>query len=121
MPAFDRVNRHMLSEMPANVPPGQIRVPVAPASSLHRLGEEFMASGGMRCPEGRLPVMDFRLIRVEAVVHQGASVGGYSARKERLAYLRVNAGVLFNCDPSTFNGPQLHVLSALRDRYHELP
>ena len=46
---------------------------------------------------------------------------GFTARKEQLEYVRSTGGLRFNRNPSTFNGLQNHILSALRDRYHELP
>ena len=107
--------------MPMNVAPDQCRAGVAHTSSLHRLAQEFMASGGMRSPEGRMRVNGFRLMRVEAVVPTRGAYEGFNSRKERLAVLRAGGGGMFNRKPSSFNGTQLHVLSALRDRFHELP
>jgi hypothetical protein len=115
---FQRFKPQLLTPdiLPAGVGPG--RYDVSNDSSLYRYCRLLSQSGGS-CNNGPNAVGGFRLVAVQAVVHDNDVHITYNTRQSKLSNLRQNGGSHFNFLTRDFSAPQLQVLSALREQFQE--
>lgn len=68
---------------------------------------------------GTNAVGGFRLVAVQAIVHDENEYTLYTTTQARMSRLRQTGGDYFNFASKSFSQQQLHVLSMLRDRFQE--
>jgi hypothetical protein len=115
---FQRFKPHALMAgiLPARARPGRYAVPAG--SPLHHFCNTLCQTGGSWNPS-QSPVVGYRLVGVEAILHEDAFYSAYEYRQTQLLNLRVGGNAMFNVETESMMPSQLAVLSCLRERFHE--
>jgi hypothetical protein len=78
-----------------------------------------VSAGGSWQGNTKAPGSGFRLVAVQAVLHDEANYVCYRGRQTKLTSLRQMGGQHFNFSSKSFDQEQTDVLSALRDQFQE--
>lgn len=116
---FQRYRHHVL--LPEVLPSGCSGsgvFTVPETSALHTFCRALCTTGGS-WRDRAAGVANFRLVSVQAIVHDDEVVTMYTANQNKMSRLRQHGGDYFNFATHTFTAEQLHVLSLLRDQFQE--
>jgi hypothetical protein len=112
---FQRYNPHrfIAGILPTNAQIGRHKLPAS--SPFFRFCSDLCQKGGK---QGGNPIQGFRLVNVEAILHEETHYSAFTSRQSRLQSLRQLGGDNFNCrTKSDFSDEQRGVLDALRDTF----
>jgi hypothetical protein len=91
---------------------------VARSSSLFQFCRLLCRTGGSWLPSPN-PVAGYRLVAVQAVLHDESVYAGYETRQGQMLQQRVKGGKYFNFETTSMNKTQLLVLEGLRQQFLE--
>jgi hypothetical protein len=117
---FERYCPHKYNDglLPENCTPGPHTVAVD--SALHNFCEGLCSTGGSwDRPDAPRAVAGFRLVSVQAVVHDSKNNVAYEHRQWTVGSRRQTGPSHFNFNTASFNAQQLHVLAVLRELFQE--
>jgi hypothetical protein len=115
---FRRYRPHELLSgiLPSPAPTGLHTV--GTSSPLYTYCRSLCVTGGS-WRDGISPVAGLRLTAVQAIVHPVEYYSTYTHKQARLSNLRQAGGDFFNSTTKNMSTEQLHVLHALRSKFHE--